>query len=658
MSGGRKRACDTCHARKIHCDGATPSCDWCSHQGLRCTFERSTARHGVQGAQRSRNSRLSRENTRHGKEGGRLEAGRADVVEETLPRTPFSSTPSSLEAKTPARLLQSSSCGSPARTGRSPPISLAHDHRADKWFSPPESEAWPWKSSPFFANESRDWIRRWAGESAVLDLLSPTPVGPLWQREPHHAAVLTVETTVADLPEKGITEQYLQLFRSTPFRLVFPLVDAVLFRATIDSAYEQAGDSLGSIACVFAFLAIMSHQPWAPRSNAAFDGNVCARQADLMMGMASPETNLAGLQFYTMQCMYKLFSGNMKAATICHAIACRILFMMGGHLLPQPSLQAAGKTTRASDLERRADSQLRKLFWLCYTFDKIIALRTEEPPCIDDSHCDLTLPPGYADVFYCQGDLHPTRVTDLTLFPGDLRLSIIKSRTCKLKLLSSQARFSDSEVLRVVRELDEQLEGWRLTIPLHFRPALSLEDGHEFDPDMDSTQKMHIIMIHLEYYHLVATIHGITSRSFSWDGGDGVSLINPGLGIDSSQALSVEASRASLEYLRLASRAILGTTFWIIVFYPMNAILTIIGNTLLEPLDPSAERDIKLLESTAELIKWIRGQRSIQIDNADISRMDSFVSEVIRLGKSAIASAKKEHKELEPDDVNMIYDTT
>ncbi|KAK2626258.1 hypothetical protein QTJ16_004520 [Diplocarpon rosae] len=652
MSGGRKRACDTCHARKIHCDGATPSCDWCSHQGLVCTFERSTAKHGAQGTQRSRTSRPSRENTRRG---SKFDAERADVVEGTLLLTPFPSTPASLEAKACTRLLPSSSLGRSSRAHRSPPFLLAHDLRVDKRSSPPESQGWAWKTSPFFATESREWIRRWTGESATLDLLSPMSAGSPCQRELHHP-VLTVETTVTDLPEKSITEQYLQLYRSTPFRLVFPLVDTVLFKATIDSAYKQDGDALGSIACVFAFLAIMSHQPWVPKSNASFDGDVCARQADLMMGMASPETNLAGLQFYTMQCMYKLFSGNMKAATIYHAIACRILFMMGGHLLPQPSLQAC-RTKKNSDLERRAGLQLRKLFWLCYTFDKIIALRTEEPPCIDDDHCDLTLPPGYADVFYCQGDFDPTQLTNLTLFPGDLRLSIIKSRTCKLRQLSSQARSSESEVLRVVRELDEQLESWRLTIPLHFRPTLCQEDSNEFDPDMDSSQKMHIIMIHLEYYHLIATIHGITSRSFAWTGGDGVSLINPGLGIDSSQALSVEASRASLEYLRLASRAILGTTFWIIVFYPMKAILTIIGNTLLEPLEPSAERDMKLLESTAELIKWIRGQRSIQIDNADISRMDTFVSEVIQLGNSAIALAKKERKELEQEDIDMICDT-
>ncbi|KAL4998616.1 putative C6 transcription factor [Aspergillus recurvatus] len=34
------RSCDACYLRKIKCDAATPRCDWCSHHGLACTFDR------------------------------------------------------------------------------------------------------------------------------------------------------------------------------------------------------------------------------------------------------------------------------------------------------------------------------------------------------------------------------------------------------------------------------------------------------------------------------------------------------------------------------------------------------------------------------------------------------------------------------------------
>ncbi|KAJ5046599.1 uncharacterized protein L3040_003838 [Drepanopeziza brunnea f. sp. 'multigermtubi'] len=600
--GGRKRACDTCHARKIHCDGALPNCDWCSHQGLACTFERGVGKRAAERERPKNNNRVSKASATR-----KSSASGWAVADET------------------------------------------EHHRSPVTLSPAESSrGWAWAESPLLATDSRDWIRRWAGESAILDLLSPIPSGgPPWQIDPppRHPRLTTSEN-LTELPEKKIAELYLQLFRSTPFRLVFPIVDTVLFQDTINSAYTRDGNSAISSACVFAFLSIMSHMPWGPRSSGVFDGDACARQADSLMGLTSLETSIVELQFYVMQCMQKLFSGNLKAATMCHAVACRLLFMLGGHLYPQEP-QPPTRRLSGTDLGRRTREHLRKLFWLCYTFDKIIALRTGEPPCIDDEQCDLTLPPGYADLLYEEGDFDAALVTAITLFPGDLRLSIIKSRTCKL-LFNQVQKLSNSELLRIVRELDGDLEEWRLSIPLSYRPTLSSsDDGHGFTPDMDSTQKMHIIMIHLEYHHLMATIHGITSRSFAWSAGDGVNLVNPGLGISSSQALSVEASRASLEYLRVASHALLSTTFWIVVFYPLKAILTIMGNILLDPLQPAAERDMLLLDSTARLIQQIRAQRSIPIDNQDIARMDSFVSEVIRSGKSTVATAAAARKRRE-----------
>lgn len=63
----------------------------------------------------------------------------------------------------------------------------------------------------------------------------------------------------------------------------------------------------------------------------------------------------------------------------------------------------------------------------------------------------------------------------------------------------------------------------------------------------------------------------------------------------------------------------------IIVFYPLNAILTIFGDALLDPLQAEVEQDIKLLEYTAGFIKWIRSDGYIPTDYLDISRMDSFV---------------------------------
>jgi len=62
--------------------------------------------------------------------------------------------------------------------------------------------------------------------------------------------------------------------------------------------------------------------------------------------------------------------------------------------------------------------------------------------------------------------------------------------------------------------------------------------------------------------HLMATVHGYTSRKISRKVRDDADGVHASPGVSSSQILSVEASRASLYYLRAASHAMLGTTFW------------------------------------------------------------------------------------------------
>jgi len=480
----RKRACDTCHARKIHCDRLTPSCDWCAHQGLVCTFDRGSGRATAKNPRKAGVSGVSTRRT--------CEPVFAVAKEKQL-STFATFQPSSAGIVVPAHAISGTLRSTPLA---SPACPSPYNHSQIPC-TPAEIPELVRSESRRFATIERDWIRSSDGGSLISELLSPTSAGPPWHADQCHTR-LTANRADITLPERAITELYLQLFRSTPFRLVFPIVDAVLFQDTIGAAYHPEGDSSVHVACVLAFLSIMSHMPWSPRSNGAFDGEACAKQADSLMGLASPGTSLVELQFYIMQCIQKLFSGELKAASLCHAVACRLLFMLGGHMYPQ-SQQQLGRTCVASDLDRRTKDHIRKLFWLCYTVDKIIALRTGEPPCIDDQQCDLTLPLAYADVLYQKGDFDAALPTALSLFPGDLRLSIIKSRTCRL-LFNQVQQLSDTDLLRAVRELDGDLEDWRMSIPRGYRPTLSSrDDGHGFTPVMDSTQKMHIIMIHLDY---------------------------------------------------------------------------------------------------------------------------------------------------------------
>lgn len=168
--------------------------------------------------------------------------------------------------------------------------------------------------------------------------------------------MLSTEPIVTALPPKPLADEYLRLFRNMPLRLVFPVIDVVLFQATIDSAYDPDDAPVSSIACVFSFLSILSHTQWAPKSSGLVVGDTCSRQAAQLMGLVTSEASIVELQVYIMQCMYQLFSGNLKSAIMYHALACRILFMLGGQFYPDPMPRESNGT------KRREQVQLRKLF--------------------------------------------------------------------------------------------------------------------------------------------------------------------------------------------------------------------------------------------------------------------------------------------------------
>lgn len=231
-----------------------------------------------------------------------------------------------------------------------------------------------------------------------------------------------------------------------------------------------------------------------------------------------------------------------------------MMFMLGGHV---QAIDLRFETHTNEDPDSwRVKQHLRKYFWMCYSFDKDIALRTGQPPAVPDEYCDLTLPCNYAE-----GNHDSLRLdaSGNPFLPGDLRLSIIKSKSLRL-LYSTQAfQKTDAQLLRDIRELDDELEEWRVSLQPASRPTLSCRaEDCVVDPDTSLTEKMHRIITNFEYHYLVATIHQATSRCRSWYNVENGEME----GVSSSLALSVAASRSTLNYLRSAVQALAGEAFW------------------------------------------------------------------------------------------------
>jgi hypothetical protein len=261
------------------------------------------------------------------------------------------------------------------------------------------------------------------------------------------------------------------------------------------------------------------------------------------------------------QSIHLLFSGQIALCAVYHSWACRIMFMLGGHLLADPWTMPDEPSDRCQSSTAQGKRHLRKLFWLCYIWDKEISLRTGQPPAIADDYCDLTLPGGYVDVQYRDeyafADVTSLDESAVPVLPGDLRLSMMKSKAAAMLYSAQALRKSDATVLRDIRELDEELESWRLSIPPKHRPVLSLRESSVWSLE-DKPKSVRTVVMNFEYHYLMATIHQATSRCRAWTTRESGEIDS----VRSSLALAVEASRSTLISLRYVVHGLLDEASW------------------------------------------------------------------------------------------------
>jgi hypothetical protein len=205
----------------------------------------------------------------------------------------------------------------------------------------------------------------------------------------------------------------------------------------------------------------------------------------------------------------------------------------------------------------RLTRHTRLLFWLCYMSDKDLSLRTGHTPLLSDMYCDLTLPDNYEncytslrglDEYWDLNDVHYKGL--IPHFPGDPRLSHIKEKVYRT-LYSARALKDTDGLLVHIRQLDDEIERWRLSIPIDFRPVLAIPFSTPLiAPGTKIPQSMHYICLQLEYHHLMTMIHTTVRRYSSAASGMDEEGQNFHTVIHSSVDLALEASRSTLWYIR------------------------------------------------------------------------------------------------------------
>ncbi|RSL70103.1 hypothetical protein CEP53_002010 [Fusarium sp. AF-6] len=404
----------------------------------------------------------------------------------------------------------------------------------------------------------------------------------------------------------------LQVYSESSVRYVLPLVDPVLFQDTLDIAYSaeettQASQRAQARGSILALISVMSFLDDYSLSLSHELGMECASQALALLESTNEEATLLNLQTISLLRFQCAFTGQISDAIKRHETACRLVKELGGHTMGLA--RAAGMRTIYNQRESR---ELRTLFWHSYITDKQFILRTGIPPLLPDDMCDLTLPdqcslPKEYPLLECKDGvmlLLPYGVLSPYLV-GDIQLSILKSKVWRL-LYSTEARQrSEAELLWAVRELDGELEAWRMSIPTKMRPTFLIADKRNISPpeiDLPSWVRHHATTLHLEYHHIFITIHQANARYKFSKGSDSLEHAW-GAGVQSSIVLALEASRSTLLYLETVLDRLAKEMFWICIHYPIVALRTLFVNIVANPSGPEAKSDLQLLCSTASLIE-------------------------------------------------------
>ncbi|KAJ5505163.1 hypothetical protein N7463_008037 [Penicillium fimorum] len=498
--------------------------------------------------------------------------------------------------------------------------------------------------TPFLFPEGREWIKARTGQEVAMDKLSPVRVP--WDKargKTFNTVLMNMNMNTCnpyELPDWRTVQVYFQAYKSSKvMRRIFPVIDPELFEETLTTAYSQSPSTFeygqaSARVCVIAFLTFISRLPdvkdivTATTTITPVDHDLLATKAQFLMPQVLQEpASLDAVQAITMLTLFELSSGNMRATNYYGAVAARLIFMLGGN-------HFSSQTILTGKHSQQKHSQVRNLFWICYTIDKDLALRTGQPPNITDENCDLTLPPGYLDRAFLDVENNEAPWYG-PVFPFDLRLSIIKARAHRELYSLSCLQKSDAELLKSIRELDDALEEWRLSVPPKWRPTVSFS-SEASDPNIG----MHTVMLRLNYHLCMTIIHQASGRCKAWMQGQSGMMD----GVSSSMALSVEASRSSLCYLNAAEHVVVDGVFWTLIFYPISALLTIFCNILQNPLDPHSREDLDRLHVATVMMERIFLRKLPSSELVHFKLVGDFIVELERLAECAIDKAWAEQR--------------
>jgi len=233
---------------------------------------------------------------------------------------------------------------------------------------------------------------------------------------------------------------------------------------------------------------------------------------------------------------------------------------MQGTPNPQPSfllISAAIRLSHSIGLHKRGTGfnlnpieieQRKRVFWIAYMLDKDLSLRSGRPSAQDDQDMNVDLPDADPE-----DNIGNIPLADgkgkMNLFRVMCEFAIIESKVYKRLYSTEATKQSDGEILNIIGELDQEIEDWKDSIPIDFRPEHEIKASH-------TPLILHIVMLHFTYYNCLTTIHRMSVHHGFWSSrlsdyaiqGRNTRPLNPR--VFSSAALCTSAARASISLLK------------------------------------------------------------------------------------------------------------
>ncbi|KAJ5492608.1 hypothetical protein N7539_001354 [Penicillium diatomitis] len=654
------RACDMCRKKKIKCDGKMPKCSHCINYKTECIFTQvEKKRNPPKGAKyiEGLENRLGRmesllrlsgllsEDDNGKTDLGTLEKRLADRTNalnaaKGAPRT--SATSATPQPQT------TSHCTTPRMDSHSSPRTAETSPDSQKG-SETEVEAlsdmmcslvtnncgetrYIGSSSGFsiFSPKGIQWVNEKTGDTSFQEMIASAYVDDnKWMYwKPEIFSDIFARRVFKPLPPK---EEALSLFKDffENFNCMFPLFHEATFMHLVDrqysrDPYEGSGwwASINVVLAISHRLRVMSNlvpheedqKAWLYLKNAM----------GVLTELTMRNTDLLSVQALLGMSLFLQGTPNPQPAFFLVAAAIRLSHSIGLH-----------KRGSSFGLNQVEVEQRKRVFWIAYCLDKDICLRSGRPPVQDDDDMNVDLPSedppdnvGHVPLADGKGKFN--------LFRSLCEFATIESRVYK-KLYSAKAsKQSDGELLNTIGELDKELEDWKDSIPIEYRPEHEIQATH-------GPLLIHVVVLHFAYYNCLTTIHRMSVHHGYWTSrlsnyaiqGLNARPLNPRVFM--SAALCVTAARASINLIKYIPQGDFACV-WLILYYPVSALVTLFANILQNPNDARARSDVKLMNVVVNFLSTLVSDES----NGSIKRMLALCGEFERIAKVVLDKAEKE----------------